>query len=394
MTTNESLHRPFSDEVTLRAIVEGVESETGERFFSSLVKQLASAFGCQYAFVSELLSDRMHFRTRAAWGRGKLMENFEIPLMGTPCEPVLRGNSTHYPENLCKLFPTNPPFLGEWGVESYCGVPLVNSSGAVTGHLAILSEEPMKDGPRGLAIMRIFAARAQAEIERLRAENALRESEERLNRVLQSALDAIVTFDANHNVVLFNHSAESVFRCSAADAIGRALDPFLSEKLKEAIAGATSPDSGLEPRRYSWAFDRLTARRASGDEFAIEATMSHVETEAGKLFTLILRDIEERLRAKNKARELSLRLIVDSIPAPVALMTTAGEVESVNRPALEYFGKTFEELKRWGTTDAVHPDDLPHAIAVWKESIETGHAYEIRERLRLSLIHISEPTRP
>ena len=131
------------------------------------------------------------------------MENFEIPLTGTPCEPVLRGNCTYHPENLCKLFPTNPPFLSKWGVESYCGVPLMDSSGAVTGHLAILCEEPMLlDGPRGLSIMRIFAARAQAEIERLRAENALSVSEERPDRILQSTLDAIVTFDANRKVPL------------------------------------------------------------------------------------------------------------------------------------------------------------------------------------------------
>lgn len=306
MTANESVYRPLSDDVTLRAIVEGVESETGERFFFSLVKHLASAFGSQYAFVSELLSDGLHFRTRAAWGRGKLMENFEIPLTGTPCEPVLRGNCTYHPEKLCKLFPTNPPFLSKWGVESYCGVPLVDSYGAVTGHLAILCEEPMLDGPRGLAVMRIFAARAQAEIERLRAENALRVSEERLDRVLQSTFDAIVTFDANRKVVLFNHSAESVFRCAAADTIGRALDPFLCDNLREVVNKAISPNSCLERRRHSWAFDGVTARRAGGDEFPIEATISQVETESGTLFTLILRDIEERLRAEKEVRELSL----------------------------------------------------------------------------------------
>ena len=382
MTANESLHQPFSDEASLRAIVEGVESETGEGLFSSLVKHLAAALGCQYAFVSELSSDRLHFRTRAAWGRGKLIENFEIPLVGTPCEPVLSGNSTHHPENLCRLFPTNPPFLSEWGVESYCGVPLLDSGGAVTGHLAILSEQPMKDGPRGLAIMRIFAARAQAEIERLRVENALQVSEERLNRVLHSTLDAIVTFDANRSVVLFNRSAESVFRCSAADAIGRALDPFLSDKLREVIEKAISRNTVLESHRDSWAFDGVTARRAGGDEFAIEATISQVETESGKLFTLILRDIEERLRAEKKLRELSLRLLIDSIPAPVAVMTPAGQVESVNQLTIKYFGKTFEELKRWGTSDAVHPDDLADAIAVWKEAIETGQPYEVKERLR------------
>ena len=95
-------------------------------------------------------------------------------------------------------------------------------------------------------------------------------------------------------------------------------------------------------------------------------------------------DITERKRVEGalRARELNLRLILDSIPAPVALMTPSGEVESVNQLVLEYFGKTYEELKRWGTSDSVHPDDLSQAIAVWKEAIETGQPYDVKERLR------------
>jgi len=91
-------------------------------------------------------------------------------------------------------------------------------------------------------------------------------------------------------------------------------------------------------------------------------------------------DIAERRRAKET--ELNLRLILDSIPAPAAVMTPAGEVESVNQPALEYFGKTLEDLKHSGTGDATHPDDLSHAVAVWREAVETGRPYEIKQRLR------------
>ena len=100
-------------------------------------------------------------------------DNFEIPLDGTPCEAVLNGKFSHHPEQICQLFPTDtrPQAVG---VESYCGVPLLDSSGMVVGHLAILSERPMWDGPRGLATMRIFAARARAELERLRIEEELR----------------------------------------------------------------------------------------------------------------------------------------------------------------------------------------------------------------------------
>ena len=168
-----------SGDAALREIVEGIESETGERFFYSLVKHLASALGCEYAFVSELLEDRLRFRTRAVWGRGSFMENFESPLDGTPCEAVLNGKVSHHPEQICQLFPSDAA-LRQWGVESYSGVPLLDSSGSVVGHLAILSERPMWDGPRGLAIMRIFAARARAELERLRTEDALRRANEAL----------------------------------------------------------------------------------------------------------------------------------------------------------------------------------------------------------------------
>src|SRR5260370_27884487 len=179
-TKQSTTHSP-SDDAALREVVEGVESETGDRFFYSLVKHLASALGCEYAFVSELLPDRSRFRTRAVWGRGSFLENFEIPLDGTPCEAVLNGKSSHHPERICQLFPADAG-LKQWGVESYCGVPLIDSSGTVVGHLAILSEQPMLDGPRGVAIMRIFAARARAELERLRTENALRHANEALVR--------------------------------------------------------------------------------------------------------------------------------------------------------------------------------------------------------------------
>jgi PAS domain S-box-containing protein len=81
-------------------------------------------------------------------------------------------------------------------------------------------------------------------------------------------------------------------------------------------------------------------------------------------------DIEDRKRAEDALRsnEQNLRLLVDTVPGFVCALTPAGEVELVNRQVLEYFGKTLEELKNWGTSDAVHPDDLPRVIDAWKIS--------------------------
>jgi PAS domain S-box-containing protein len=87
---------------------------------------------------------------------------------------------------------------------------------------------------------------------------------------------------------------------------------------------------------------------------------------------------EEALRA----RELNFQLVVDSIPAPVAVTSPSGEVEGVNQPTLEYFGKTFEELKGWKASDVVHPDDLQHTIDALMKAHETGQAYNVESRHR------------
>src|SRR5215475_5333422 len=95
-------------------------------------------------------------------------------------------------------------------------------------------------------------------------------------------------------------------------------------------------------------------------------------------------DIEDRKRGEEalRARELSWRQIVDSIPGLVATTGAMGEVEFLNRQTLEYFGRTQEELRDWALIDAVHPDDLPHVIAERKKSIETGQIYEVEHRCR------------
>jgi len=63
-------------------------------------------------------------------------------------------------------------------------------------------------------------------------------------------------------------------------------------------------------------------------------------------------------------------------------MNAAGEVELVNRQVLEYFGKTIEEMKNWSTSDAVHPDDLPHMIDAYRRAIETGQPLDVENRSR------------
>jgi PAS domain S-box-containing protein len=265
MGAKESTTDTPYDDAALREIVEGAESETGDRFFYSLVKHLASALRCEYAFVSELLLDRLRFRTRAVWGRGSFMDNFEVPLDGTPCEAVLAGKSSHHPERICQLFPADAA-LKQWGVESYCGVPLLDSAGTVVGHLAILSEQPMLDGPRGLATLRIFAARARAELERLRTEDALRranealvQSQERFRDLFDEAPIAYVHEGLDSRFIEANQTAMRILGLKPeeiAGMTGKSLVPNtpeaqrrLSEWLASIERGTATRGTVLELRR-------------------------------------------------------------------------------------------------------------------------------------------------
>ena len=80
--------------------------------------------------------------------------------------------------------------------------------------------------------------------------------------------------------------------------------------------------------------------------------------------------------------ERSARSTIDGIAGLVAVMTPNGEVETVNRQCLEYFGRSLEEQKNWETTDMVHPEDLPHMLEVFKRAIASEIPYHFEQRLR------------
>ncbi len=296
--------------LALRSIVEGTATATGTEFFYALVRELAQTLNVHHAFVCELLESKTRVRPLAFWFDGKFIDNTEFDLDGTPCEIVIRGETVYYTNKVYEMFPRNPE-LKELGIESYFGVPLVSESGnEMMGHLAVMHDQPMAKEFRGMALLRIFAARARAELERKRAEQALRKSEERLASILASAMDAIITLDAEQRITLFNPAAEKIFRCPATQAVGRPFEPFLSKRLGNLLKGyclAVRP--ATVNSQQLWAPEGLTARRHDGEEFPVEATLSPLEIEGRRFFTVILRDVTERWQTEETLKHLQLEKV-------------------------------------------------------------------------------------
>ena len=199
------------EEDLLRSIVEATAPVTGADFFRSLVRQLASTLEVRYAFVAEC---KNHGKTRVQtlefWEGEDFAENFEYEVGGTPCERVLEGTVCYHPENVQALFPEDKDLV-RLKIESYLGIPLVGGSGEVMGHLAILDDKPMDPEVDEMAILlKIFAARAAAELERKRTEENLIDSQAQLSAVLDTVGEGIITIDSTSTIVMVNQEVEPI----------------------------------------------------------------------------------------------------------------------------------------------------------------------------------------
>src|SRR5438067_2381098 len=202
----------------LRAIVEGTADSTGEGFFQSLVRHLAAAIGVRYAFVAEF-SGEDRARTLAYWKIDRIALNFEWDLRGTPCEDVVRGSLCHHPSRVAQKFPDDKP-LEQMGIESYLGVPLRGMDGTTLGHLAVFDDRPMTAEPRRLFIFRIFAARAAAELERLRYEKMLRQREQQYRDLYEEAPIAYIYEDLDSRFISANRAAMQLLGLKPEDVPG------------------------------------------------------------------------------------------------------------------------------------------------------------------------------
>jgi signal transduction histidine kinase len=168
--------KTFKTAQVLQSIVEGTSTSTGEEFFQSLVRSLSSALGATFAMVGELSETGESARSIANCCQGKLGGNLEYMLRGTPFEGVLQRTLCYFPSDVQRLFPQDA-MLRELEIQSCLGWPLVDAGGNPMGLIVVLDQRPLDEGfSKPASILKVFAARAGVELERMRAERALRES--------------------------------------------------------------------------------------------------------------------------------------------------------------------------------------------------------------------------
>lgn len=131
---------------------------------------------------------------------------------------------------------------------------------------------------------------------------ALSESEQRISSILASAMDAIITVNQQHEISLFNSAAVRIFGCAADFAIGLPIERFIASPCHALFKQFISFDNTT--KNQMWVSEGLSARRINGEEFAIEATFSPLETNGQRFYTIILRDVNDRRMAEKKLDRL------------------------------------------------------------------------------------------
>ncbi len=245
------IQRKKREEGILRSISESTSPLTGADYFRELTKFITSTLNVRYSMVVSCSETNItSLRMLSYVDRQEIKENFEYSTKGTPCEIVMQGKEFFCPDKLDEQFPR------EKGLKSWVAVPIYSpASGTVIGNIAAFDNVSMENEESNLAILRIFAARAGAEIDRLKAEEKLKianadlkvllqESEERFRDLFEEAPIAYVHEGLDSKFIKANKAALRILGVKPEDV------PYTYGK-------TMAPDTPDAQRRMREAFESI-----------------------------------------------------------------------------------------------------------------------------------------
>lgn len=228
----------------------------------------------------------------------------------------------------------------------------IRSSRGVLGVVEFFTEERADPDRYLLDLMTTIGYQLGQQMERTRAEEAVRASEARKSAMLEASLDCIVSIDADGLVLEFNAAAERTFGYSAEEAIGREMaelivPPALRERHREGLSRylATGEPHVLGRRL------EITAMRRDGSEFPVELTITRIALDGPPTFTGFLRDISAR-----KRREEFDRFLAEAGAALGASLDFEETLSAVTRLAVP-------GIADWCAVDLLGPDGSIRRVA-------------------------------
>jgi PAS domain S-box-containing protein len=236
--------------------------------------------------------------------------------------------------------------------------------------------------------------------------DALIRNEAQLAAIIGSAMDGIITIDEGQNIVLFNSAAEKMFYCSAEEAIGQSIDRFIPEELRLAHREHIRQfgEKNITRRLMGLPGD-VVGLRTSGEQFPIEASISQIELNGRKFYTVILRDVTERKRAEAKLRasEENYRSIFNAANDAIFIQDIeTGAILDANERVCDMYGFSPEEIRHL-TVRELSADETPFSeqeamklirsaavgdpqLFEWKARGKSGRVFWVEVNLRRAFL--------
>lgn len=200
---------------------------------------------------------------------------------------------------------------------------------------------PRSDGSTAVLVaLRDISASKRAKAESQRSENQVR-------MILETAMDGIISIDEQQKIILFNRAAETIFGWKADEVLGRSVETLIPSRFASQHHQSVEQfGRGQIPSRRMSVHRQVLALRSSGEEFPIEASISHTKIDEQRVYTVILRDVTELVHHRRQIEQQSQML--DHVSDAVSVIDAAGRITYWNQAAHELFG--------WSTSEVLGQD--------------------------------------
>jgi PAS domain S-box-containing protein len=287
-------------ERALELLSTGTAHLSGESFFDTIARQLASVLDVEIAFVGTL-PDRHRLRTLGLAVDGESRRApWEFDLSDTPCGLALDGQDAVYLEDVRQRFPRFRQIVDE-NVSGYAGIPLFDTDGRPLGVLAVMSRTPLRRWEQTRAILRLFAVRTAAELARQR-------TEKQFHDLFEFSPDAILMVDDAGIITLANRQAVTMLGYRREELVGLPVDELVPEAARSRHAPHRAWFVAAAHPRLMGTRPTLSARRKDGTVFPAGIGLSPVNSDAGVRVIVALRDLTEQVRAEDRREALHAQL--------------------------------------------------------------------------------------
>lgn len=337
----------IATDITLRKQIEtalstsalAVSNAYGRDLFIELSRYLAAILDVDVAFIAQMRQDdpgMMHVLAFVADGTPR--EHFDYPLANTACDTVVGHGFRIYPAGLGARFPLDDDFI-EMGAEGYAGYPLNDAQGRPLGLISIVSRRPLEQPEFIESVMKIFAVRAAAEIERERADQALIASQASYRQIFEASEDAIFVHDfESGRIVDVNPKACTIFGYTQQEMLDISMDALGSGE--PPYTGADAAAHLERARREGSAGFEWHRRNKDGTLRWDEVYLKVANIGGVPRILAFTRDITERRNAEEAAQRNAqhLRATVNAALDCIIAMDESGTIVKFNPAAEACFG--------------------------------------------------------